>query len=70
MLVANGLNLLLKRLGKLDTPIEFHLKYAKTVQQQDQSLTSNCCSPTDSGEQPISTVMIDSSSQKLFPAAM
>ena len=52
MLVANALNLLCKRIGKLDTPIESDLKSAKTLKKQDISLTSNGCSPTDSGEQP------------------
>ena len=31
MLVANALDLLLKRIGKLDTPIEIHLKSAIAV---------------------------------------
>ena len=52
MLVANALDLLCKRIGKLDTPIESDQKSAKALQKQDISLTSNGCSPTDSGEEP------------------
>ena len=52
MLVANGLDLLFKRIGKLDTPVESDLKSAKALQKQDISLASNGCSPTDSGEEP------------------
>ena len=33
MLVANALNLLCKRIGKLDTPIESDLKSAKTLKK-------------------------------------
>ena len=53
MLVANALDLLCKRIGKLDTPIESDQKSAKTLQKQDISLASNCCLTTDSGEEPF-----------------